>query len=149
MGELENGPNKFFWYGLHKSFGISVLILVCLRLMWKLKNSRPMLPDSLTVLEKHLVKIAHALLYVMMFAMPLTGWLMSSAAGFSVSFFGLFILPDLIAPNRELVDLFKELHGFCAYFLIALVALHAIAALSHHFYHKNNVLRRILPFIKE
>jgi len=96
-----------------------------------------------------LAHAGHALLYVLLFAMPLSGWAMSSAAGFPVSFFGLFTLPDLITPNQSLKADMMDLHKALAWLLIAMIILHALAALLHHFYYKNNVLRRMLPFTKE
>ncbi len=149
MVGLPLSPDKFKIYGLHKSVGITILSLAALRLFWKSINESPLLPATMNGLEKFLAKAAHAGLYVMMFAMPLTGWCMSSAAGISVSVFGLFTLPNLVAPDKELKHQFQELHELLAWALIAMIVLHAMAALLHHFYYKDNVLRRMLPFSKE
>lgn len=149
MTDLPNGPDKFRVYGLHKAFGILVLMLVCVRLAWKLRNMAPALPATLTVWEKRMAHAGHAALYGFMFAMPLSGWAMSSAAGFPVSFFGWFTLPDLLAPDKGLKADLVELHETLAWALMAMIALHVLAALLHHFHHKNNVLRRMLPFSKE
>lgn len=149
MTDMENGPDKFRLIGLHKSFGITVLALVCLRLGWKLINIAPPLPRSLPVWERFMAHMGHLALYLLMFAMPLSGWLMTSAAGFPVSVFGWFTLPNLIAPDRELRHFFVEAHEVLAWALIVMVSLHVLAALLHHFYYRNNVLRRMLPFTKE
>src|SRR5689334_2393960 len=90
MTGMENGPDKFQLIGLHKSIGVTVLTLALIRLGWKLANVAPLLPDSLHRYEKLAAHTGHALLYMLMIIMPISGWLMSSAAGFSVSVFGLF-----------------------------------------------------------
>ena len=148
MTGMPNSLDKFRIFGLHKSFGITVLVLVSLRLLWKMKNVAPALPDSLSRIEKNLAHLGHAALYLLMFAMPLSGWAMSSASGFPVSVFGWFVLPDIVHPNPELRADFIYLHDTMAWVLIDMVTLHVLAALMHHFYHKNNILRRILPFVK-
>ena len=145
MTDLENGPDKFKMYGMHKAFGICVLGLVFLRLVWKLINTSPALPDTLNRLQKMAARGLHWILYGLMFAMPLSGWAMSSAAGFPVSVFGLFTLPNLVSPDKALLEALKEVHETIAYAIIVLVSLHIIAALMHHFHYKDNVLRRMLP----
>ncbi len=149
MTGMENGPDKFRVYGLHKSTGIMVLLLVAVRLMWKCVNPRPLLPATLHRLEKFLAHAGHVALYALMVAMPLTGWAMSSAAGFPVSVFGLGTLPDFVPPDREMHEFWEETHELLAWVLIVMIALHVLAALLHHFYYKNNILRRMLPFTKE
>jgi len=149
MTGMAMSPDKFKIYGLHKSFGITVLSLAALRLLWKAMNAAPELPLSLPAWEKFAAHAGHAALYALMFAMPLSGWAMSSASGLPVSVFGWFTLPDLVAPDNQLKHIFREVHGWLAWALIGMVSLHVFAALLHHFYYKNNVLRRMLPFIKE
>lgn len=146
MTDMENTPDKFRIYGLHKSFGIVVLALAGLRLGWRLINSVPALPQHMRNIEKLLAHASHWTLYALIIAMPLSGWMMSSASGFPVSVFGLFTLPDLVAPDKVLSGNLRDLHGLLAYAIIVMVSLHALAALLHHFYHKDNILRRMLPF---
>jgi len=126
------GPDKFKLYGLHKSTGITVLLLVALRLGWKFANVSPLLPDAMAAWEKFAAKAGHWTLYALMFAMPLSGWGMSSAAGLPVSVFGLFTLPDLVQPDKILKHNLQELHETLAWVLIGLIVLHALAALLHH-----------------
>jgi len=145
---LPNSPLKFNVYRLHKSFGITVLALVLFRLWWKMRRKAPALPASLAPYERRLAYGGHALLYVLMLGLPLSGWLMSSAAGFGVSFFGLFNLPDLVEPERGLKSDMMELHETLAWVMILMLCLHVAAALMHHFVHKNDVLKRMLPFAK-
>ena len=79
-----------------------------------------------------------------MFALPITGWLISSANGLPISFFGLFLMPDLISPNPSVHRLMETIHAWLAYALIAFFILHVLAALKHHFINKDNILRRML-----
>lgn len=145
MTSLPNGPQKFSLYGLHKATGIVLLALVTLRLLWRMANPAPALPATLPVWQRHAANASHFVLYVICLTMPLTGWMMSSAAGFSVSVFGLFVLPDFIAPNPGMRELFGEAHEILAFTLIAVVVVHALAALKHHFVDRDAVLRRMLP----
>lgn len=128
--------------GWHKEIGVIVLALAFIRIAWRLLNVTPLL--SLPWLEKFAARAIHWAFYGFMFALPITGWLMSSAAGFPVSFFGLFTLPDLIAPNETLRHLLAETHKWLAYGLIATICLHVAAALKHHFIDKDDILRRML-----
>jgi cytochrome b561 len=148
MVGMENTPDKFKLYGLHKSLGITVLTLVFLRLAWRLMNITPILPDTLSRMQKFMAHAAHWGLYALMVAMPMSGWLMSSAAGFTVSVFGWFSLPNLVEPDKALFEFFKDAHEIFAWALILLVAMHAAAALLHHFYYKDNILRRMLPWVR-
>lgn len=149
MADMKPSPDMFKLYNIHKSMGILLLMVVGVRLLWKAVNVVPVLPQGLHKMEKFLAHAGHALLYVLMIAMPLSGWIMSSAAGFSVSVFGWFTMPDLIAPQPEIKHTMEEVHEFIAWVIIAMVGLHVLAALLHHFYYRNNVLRRMLPFVKE
>lgn len=145
MEGLDLSPQKLLLYGWHKSFGALILILAILRLTWRLSNPTPALPHTLPTLQHIAAHGVHALLYVLLFLMPLTGWLMSSAAGFPVSFFGLFTLPNLIEANKEWRMFFGDAHEILAFSLIALLVAHVGAALLHHFYYKDTILKRMLP----
>ena len=103
--DLPAGAKKLTLLARHKSIGISVLMLACLRLGWRWANPTPALPDTLKPYERRLARFTHALLYVLLFAVPLTGWTMSSARGFPVSWFGLFQLPDLVPKDKSLYNL--------------------------------------------
>ena len=145
MANMENTPDKFKLIGLHKAIGIVVLFLAALRLGWKIMNVSPVLPDTIGRITKLGAHLSHFAIYVLMFAIPITGWLMSSAAGFPVSMFGLFVMPDLITPDKEFGRYVRDLHGTLAWILIGLIVLHVLAALLHHFYYKDNILTRMLP----
>jgi cytochrome b561 len=146
--DLPLGARKLGLLARHKSFGITILGLAILRLLWRWMNPTPELPNTLKPYERVLAKITHAGLYIVLFAMPLTGWMMSSARGFPVSWFGLFQLPDLVPKNKTLYDAMLETHEALQWVLYAIVAMHVLAALKHHFMLKDNVLRRMLPFTK-
>jgi cytochrome b561 len=146
MTDMPLGPDKLEIYKLHKATGATVLGLIVLRLFWRLINPRPRMPDSMSLIEKMAAEVGHCALYILMIITPLSGWLMSSAAGYPVSVFGFYTLPDLIAPDKEFFTLSRDLHEIFATTLIVLAALHMVAALYHHFYQHDNVLRRMLPF---
>ena len=140
-------PNRLQLYSLHKSFGATVLMLSILRVLWILRSPAPPLPAVLDQKEVILAKAVKALLYVLLFFMPLSGWIMSNAAGFGVSVFGLFDLPQLVAKNHGLHEFAEEAHELAAYGVIVLVLLYMTGALKHRFLDKNpqaDVLSRML-----
>jgi cytochrome b561 len=143
--DLPPGVKKLGLLARHKSVGITILMLALARLTWRLLNPTPALPLTLKSWEQSLARLTHALLYVLLFAMPLSGWMMSSARGFPVSWFGFFTLPDLVPKNRSLYETLLTTHGTLAWVLGAVVTLHAAAALKHHFMLRDDVLRRMLP----
>jgi len=146
--DLPLGMRKLAMLARHKSVGITILGLALLRLAWRWTNPTPALPVTLKSYEAVLARVTHAALYALIIAMPLTGWIMSSARNFSVSWFGVFQLPDLVGPNRRLYDAMLTTHGVLAWTLATLAALQALAALRHHFVMKDDVLRRMLPFTR-
>jgi cytochrome b561 len=146
--DLPLGVHKLALLARHKSFGMTVLMLAVLRLLWRLKNPPPELPAGMTPLERILARVTHVALYVLLFAMPLTGWLMSSAKNYSVSWFGLFTWPNLIGKNEAQFDFLRSTHHLLSDALFVVAVLHVLAALKHHFWNKDDVLVRMLPFIK-
>jgi cytochrome b561 len=144
MVQLPISHEKLKLYGWHKEFGLLVLMLVVIRLTWRLINMTPRL--VLPLWEKIAARGAHWTLYLLMFAMPLTGWLITSAAGLPPSFFGLFVLPTLIQPNDQLLHVFQAMHQWIGYSFIAVIALHMSAALKHHFINRDDILRRMLSW---
>jgi cytochrome b561 len=146
--DLPLGAHKLALLARHKSFGMTVLMLAVLRLLWRLKHPPPELPSGMTPLERILARGTHVAFYVLLFAMPLTGWLMSSAKNYSVSWFGLFTWPNLIGKNEAQFDFLRSTHHLLSDALFALAVLHILAALKHHFWNKDDVLLRMLPFVK-
>jgi cytochrome b561/polyisoprenoid-binding protein YceI len=143
---LPIGVEKLAVLARHKSVGLTILGLATLRLLWRWLNPIPPLPRNLKRYERWLAHGTHAALYGLLFVMPLTGWIMSSARGFSVSWFGLFQLPDLAPKSEPLYQAMIRTHAVLAACLAVIVALHVAAALKHHFLLKDDTLRRMLPF---
>lgn len=141
MVRLPISLEKLKLYGWHKEYGLLVLGLALIRIIWRLINIVPNLP--LPPIEKLAARTVHWAFYGFMFAMPITGWVITSAAGLPASFFGLFTLPNLVAPNEELRVLFQDIHRWLGYGLIATICLHVAGALKHHFIDKDDILRRI------
>src|SRR6185437_5511496 len=143
---LPLGMQKLAMLARHKSIGITILGLAALRLLWRWLNPTPPLPSNLRPHERFLAHFTHAGLYVLLFAMPLTGWIMSSARGFPVSWFNLFKLPDLVPKSKALYGAMVVTHATLASSLAVIVALHIAGALKHHYVLKDDTLRRMLPF---
>jgi cytochrome b561 len=146
--DLPIGAHKLALFARHKSFGMTVLMLAILRLLWRWKNPPPAMPDHMSPLERKLARATHIAFYVLLFAMPMTGWLMSSAKNYSVSWFGLFTWPNLIGKNEAAFDFLRSTHDTLSGVLFGIAVLHILAALKHHFWNKDNVLLRMLPFTK-
>ena len=147
--DLPIGMHKLAMFARHKSVGLTILGLAVLRLAWRWVNPTPLLPGTLKPYERVLAGLTHAGLYVLLFAMPLTGWMMTSARGFPASWFGFFQLPDFVPKNDSLYKAMKETHDTLALALYAIVFLHVVGAMKHHFVLKDDVLRRMLPFSKK
>ena len=143
---LPNGLAKLQALGWHKSFGMTILMLAVVRLAWRLMNPTPDLAGETKPWERLLARLSHFLLYALIFAMPLTGWMMSSARNFPVSWFKLFQFPDLVAPAERMFHRMHDLHHQLFAALVIVALLHIAGALKHHFIDKNDVLKRMLPF---
>jgi len=140
------GLAKLQTLGWHKSFGMTILMLAIVRLVWRWMNPVPDLTNETKPWERVLAKVSHVLLYALIFAMPLTGWMMSSARNFPVSWFKLFQFPDLVAPAEKTFHLMNDLHHLLFSVLVTVALLHIAGALKHHFIDRNDVLKRMLPF---
>lgn len=147
MQELPLSPAKLQLYSWHKWAGIALLALVVARLAWRLANRPPALPEGTGRLAGLAAHAGHWLLYGLMLAIPLSGWMMSSAQGFPVVWFGVLPLPDLVGRDRELGALLKDVHITLNYVLLAVVIGHVAAALHHHFVRRDGILGRMLPFV--
>jgi cytochrome b561 len=145
MDGMEMGPDKFKLYGLHKSTGITVLLLFFLRLSWRLYTSAPAYLPGMKPYEIALAKAVHYFLYAAIFVMPMSGWLMSSAANIQVSVFDLFTLPNLIAPDKQVLKFLKQFHFYFAWVIIGAIALHLAGVLKHTLINRDGTLKRMLP----
>ncbi len=130
----------------HKSLGLTLFALVILRLAWRMYSSPPPQPSQAPF--RTAARLSHGLLYALLLAMPVVGWLLSSASNLTVSWFGLFSLPNLVAPNRRLAHWMLLTHQTMAWLLLAVIVLHVGAAFWHHFILKDDVLTRMLPFTR-
>src|SRR3984893_2797180 len=129
----------------HKEFGLLVLVLLAARLAWRVTHILPRLVENLPDWQKIAARFVHLSFYALLFALPMTGCLMSSAAGIAVSFFGLFMLPDFVYRDDELFHRYLAIHKWLGYVLILFIFVHAGEALRHHFVFKDDTLRRMLP----
>lgn len=145
MTGLPNEPFKFQIYGLHKAFGVTILALVLLRILWRLTSKIPSLPAGMPGWQKKLAHGVHFLLYACLLIMPISGYVMSMAGGYGVSYFGLYNLPDLIGKDPALGKLASGVHEYTAWVLAGLIGLHVVGGLYHHFIRRDNVLRRMWP----
>lgn len=134
---------KYLLFGIHKSLGMLILLLVIVRLSWRLYDGNPKFAGMNPLLVVA-AKTVHFFLYVLMFIQPLSGWAMSSSAGYPPSFFNWFKFPDLVAKNPELVGNYVAIHNTAAWLLLILVVMHVSAALLHYLFFKDNILKRML-----
>ncbi|MET0052915.1 MAG: cytochrome b [Candidatus Thiodiazotropha sp.] len=144
MTSLPDGDAKWEWYGLHKSLGISVFVLALARLIWRRVNIQPALPPGLKGYEIRLAHLTHALFYLALLVLPISGYVDSSAGGYHLAWFGVGI-PLLIPENKILLEISEVIHSSLAYLLIGLLAMHLAAVAKHHFILKDDTLRRMLP----
>lgn len=147
MSDLPLSPFKLQLIAYHKWIGVTVLLLFVPRLVFRLMQPRPA-PIAGPDWQRKVAAITHGLLYVLLIAIPLSGWLMSSAKGFPVVYLGLAPLPDLVAKDAALGDLLKNVHQALNYLLIGLLSLHVLAALKHHVLDRDDTLVRMLPILK-
>jgi cytochrome b561 len=145
---LPLSPQKLRYFSWHKWIGVTVFALATVRILWRLAHAVPDLPAAMPGWERRLASASHALLYMLLFAAPLSGWLFSSAAGFQTVYLGVLPIPDLLAKNRELADVLKIVHHWINYTMAAIVALHVAAAFKHRFVDRDEVLARMLPLAR-
>ncbi|MCR9255079.1 MAG: cytochrome b [Alphaproteobacteria bacterium] len=147
MVDLEDRGSQFFWYQQHKSWGFVIFMLALMRLGWRFATPAPALPEGMKRYERLLAAGAHVLLYALMVAIPVTGWLMSSANiwGIETRVFDLFALPHPLAPSQETEAFWMTVHKRLTDALALLLLVHVAAALKHHYVDRDAVLRRMLP----
>ncbi|MES3022604.1 MAG: cytochrome b [Pseudomonadota bacterium] len=138
-------PSKLKFYSWHKWTGVTILALATLRLLWRLTHTPPAYPAAMPSWQKTAASALHGLLYVLLFAVPVSGYFYTLAAGVPVVYFGLFELPVLIAPDPALKIVLKQVHFWLNMTLAASVGAHLAAALKHQFIDRDGVLKRMLP----
>lgn len=148
-GEAQNREMSRLFMDLHKSTGATILVLTLIRIGWRVANPAIPLPGHMPRWQKVMARANHVLFYVVLIAMPLAGWAASSAVGRPVDWFFLFHLPILPVPaSRELAGSLMDAHEMAAKLLYVLVALHILGALKHQFVDRDDVVRRMLPFLR-
>jgi cytochrome b561 len=140
-------PLRAQLFTMHKEIGVTILVLAVLRILWILASRPPVLPAALQRWEVILAKSTVGLLYLLMLATPIAGYLMTNTGGKPISYFGLFDLPALMAKNHDLHETLEGVHEFLAFTILALVCLHALGAIKHRFIDKDpeaDVLKRMI-----
>jgi cytochrome b561 len=150
MADLPFSPLRLRLFNWHKWAGITILALSAARLLWRLAHPPPELPANMLAAmpawQRGAHRATHALLYALFFAVPLSGWAYSSAAGFPIVWFGVLPLPDWVPVDKELADaVLKPLHHLLAFALAGLVALHVAATLKHQLVDRDALFWRIWP----
>ena len=158
MGDLPRAdPDRFWFIQFHKSTGLTILILSVARVMWRVINPMPALPEKMPGWERILARGVHYVFYVLIIALPLAGWGIASSSprGLPTLWYGLFewqripFLADLSHDQKQqIVGVFEDTHTALAYFALGLIVLHVAAALKHQFWNRDTVLSRMLPFSK-
>ena len=145
MVEIPKGtPERAFYFNLHKSIGVTIGVLVLIRLWWRLTHRPPALPASMPAWEVSAAKISHGLLYACLVVMPVVGFLASNFTKYGVKYFGIQVGP-FFAENQELRDALQEVHEIVAFVLLALIVVHVLAAFKHLLLDKDGVFQRMLP----
>lgn len=143
---LEDVPKDYqpTTYNLHKLTGLTILLLMLMRLTWTLMNPKPALPADTLAWQRYAERVVHFMLYLFAILMPLVGWV-GSVAGGRPPRVGDFYFNLPIAPNKALAEAAFETHELVAFILIFLISVHALAAMYHHYVKRDNILRRMLP----
>jgi cytochrome b561 len=145
MNRISEGPLQDNLYNLHKSLGMLILLLMILRLINRLVVGAPEPDPAIARWQKVVSSAVHGLLYVMLFAMSIVGYVAHSAYGAKTPFFGLFEWPMIVGKNEPLSEELFVFHKYAGWLVGILVVIHIGAALQHHLIHRDNVLRRMLP----
>jgi cytochrome b561 len=144
MVSIQPGALQNFCYNVHKNIGLIIFLLACFRLVWRWAHPVPFLPPDLPRWQAVAARTTHALLYLLLFLLPITGFLFTTLSGFPVPFLMVWELSKLVPVNKPLGEVFETLHVGLTFVLYATVALHVAGALQHHLVRKDWVLRRML-----
>ncbi len=148
MHDLPLSPTKLKLFSYHKWIGVTVFILALVRISWRGIHHPPPLPASLPSWERFFAQSVHYLLYLLILAIPMSGWLMSSAKGIQTVYLGILPLPDLVPKDKVLGDALLEVHESLNYTMLALVVAHVAGAFKHHFMDHDDIMARMLPFLR-
>lgn len=141
-------PTKLKLFSYHKWIGITVLIFAVLRVLWRLTHPAPGPVPGMPKWQHAAAEAAHVGLYLLILAVPLTGYLLSVAAGVKVVYLGLWELPMPFDKSDALKDIFSMAHEWLNWTMAAIVVVHILAALKHHVVERDGTLRRMVPFLR-
>ena len=147
--DLPFSPQKLKYFSWHKWAGAVVLPLAAALLVGRLMRGGMELPPHMPAWERQASHVTHILLYIFFFASPISGWLYSSATGFQTVLFGVLPIPDLLPKSPSLAEPLKAAHRWINYALALIVVIHAAAAIKHHFVDRDDVLIRMIPFLRK
>lgn len=145
MDELPRGVTKLQVYALHKSLGLTVIALTVIRLLWRLASKAPPPLAGAPRWQDAIARLTHGGLYLLLLLVPFSGWWYNSTSGFALQYFKLFNVPALVATDLAFKQQAKDIHELLFYVLCGLVAVHAAAALAHHYVWRDRTLVRMLP----
>ncbi len=145
MTEMANTPQTVRIYALHKSIGLTIFALAVLRLMWRWYAGTPVPVPGTPRWQERIAGLTHWGLYALLLAIPLSGWVLNSVAGFPLQWFGLFNLPAIVGQDHELRETAEDLHETLFWILVTLALVHASAAFYHHLFQRDATLARMLP----
>ncbi|MFC1236696.1 cytochrome b [Vibrio sp. F74] len=143
MVSVEDKKLMIFLFDTHKSLGILVLVTLVIRIISKLKSEKVYKLDGHSSVEDILSSVIQKTFYSLLFIVPISGWLMTNAAGFTVSMFGLIELPSLSIESEALMTVYRGIHFYSTAIFTFLIAIHVIGALKHHFIDKDETLQRM------
>ena len=145
MNHIPARADKFFYRSIHADIGYMILLFTVLRLAWRAINPTPALPAESLRWQKIAARVSHGALYLVVILVAMLGWAHSGARATNYSdFFGLFHVPQFTSPDRAAADAYEDRHIFFAYVLLALIVVHVIAALWHHFIRRDRVVARMV-----
>jgi cytochrome b561 len=147
MEDMPRGMTKLSVFAIHKSIGLTVLALLVLRMSWRLLDHRPR-DEPMPRWQRFAAHATHGVLYLLMLAIPLSGWIYNSAHGYPLQWFKQFNLPALVGKNDALSDFAGDAHEFLYWTLLVVLIAHVGGALVHHWFERDNTLLRMLPFVR-
>ena len=149
MVDLQLSPQKLKLISWHKWLGVTIFLIAVCRIAWRLAHAAPPPPESMPSWQRVVMGVSHLLLYLLPIAIPLTGWLFSSASGVPTVYLGWVQLPDLVENDKLFAEQLRQSHFFLNAMLFVIACIHVAAALKHHIFDRDDVLVRMLPFLRK
>jgi cytochrome b561 len=149
MVDLPLSPQKLKYISWHKWLGVTIFLTALWRVVWRFTHPAPPPPDSMPSWQRVAMGVSHLLLYLLVIVIPLTGWLFSSASGVPTVYLGWVQIPDVVANDKLFAEQLRQAHVSLNVMLSVIVCIHVVAALKHHFFDRDDVLVRMLPFLRQ